>query len=172
MKNNLIEKSVRTAEPISGKIDYDIDGRLVGNWFLEGTNSYAGSNPEQYWKGHLSFVYDYIDPERIVISIGGYGGEDSKQFGVKMNSPEPANVEIKDGLVKYELVGYDYITKNGNPWDRISLAKGLKTVSNEMVQGVVLVQIIEKRKIKFEAFPGKTASQINGFTENAKIYER
>ena len=24
-------------QPISGKIDYDIDGKLVGNWFQEGT---------------------------------------------------------------------------------------------------------------------------------------
>ena len=176
VRSKLIKKSIRTAEPISGKIDYDIDGRLVGNWFLEGTNGYAGAvteiGGEGHWLGHLSIVYDYIDPERVVISIGGYGGEDSKQFGVKGNSPNPADVSIRDGLIKYELIEYDYIAPNGDYWDRISLVKGLKTVSRENVHGVVLVQMIEDRKIKFEAFPEKTASQVNGFTENAKIYER
>lgn len=176
VRSRLIEKSVRTAEPISGKIDYDIDGKLVGNWFKEGTNGYAGAvtehGQEGYWLGHLSIVYDYIDPNRIVFSIGNYNGENSKQFSVKGNSPNPAEAGIEDGLIEYELVEYDYITPNGNSWDRKSLAKNMKTISNEAVQGVVLVQLIEKRKIKFEAFPGKTASQVNEFTENAKIYER
>lgn len=172
--SKLIEKSIRTAEPISGKIDYDIDGKLVGNWFLEGTNGYAGesTSKEKYWLGHLSFVYDAYDPERIIISIGNYNREDSRQFAVKGNTPNPANVGVEDSLIKYELVQYDYIDSHGKSWDRISLVKGLKTISREDVEGVVLVQMIENRKIKFEAFPGKTASQVNGFTENAKMYER
>ncbi len=171
IKSKLIEKSIRTAEPISGKIDYDIYGKLVGNWFLEGTNGYAGKKPEQYWEGDLSFVYDYIDPERIVISIAGYDGEISQQFGVKGNDPDPAKISVEEGLVKYELISYDYIT-NGNSWDRKSLAKNLKTVPSENVMGVILVQLIDDRKIKFEAFPGKTAPQAKGFTSNMKIYER
>ncbi len=174
IRSQLIEKSLRTVEPLSGKIDYDIDGKLAGNWFLEGTNGYAGdsTSKEKYWIGHLSFVYDAYDPQRIVLSIAGYRGEDSKQFGVKGNSPAPAEVGIEQGLVKYELVEYDYVTSDGLPWDRVSLAKVSKTVSNEVVEGVVLVQMIENRKIKFEAFPGKIASQVNGFTDNAYVYER
>lgn len=176
VKSKLIDKSIRTAEPISGKIDYDIDGKLVGNWFLEGTNGYGGNVTKTgdvgYASGHLSFVYDYIDPERIAISIAGYEGEESKQFGVKENSPDPADIGIENGLIKYELITYDYIKPDGSPWDRISLAKNIKTRSNEMVHGVLLVQMIDSRKIKFETFPRKTASQINEFTQNAKIYER
>ena len=176
VKSKLIEKSIRTAEPISGKIDYDIDGKLVGNWFLEGTNGYAGAVTEigaaGYWNGHLSIVYDYIDPERVVLSIAGYGGQESMQFGVKGNAPDPAIVGIETGLVKYELVDYSHVSSSGEGWDAKSLVKDLKTTSNEIVRGIVLVQMIETRKIKFETFPGKTASQVSGFTENAKIYER
>ena len=174
IRSKLIEKSVRTAEPISGKIDYDIDGRLVGNWFLEGTDGYAGDSTsfERYWLGHLSIVYDAYDPARIVISIAGYEDRDSRQFGVKGNSPDPADVGIGNGLIKYELVDYYHITSGGGSWDAISPVKISKTASNEIVQGIVLVQMIETRKIKFEAFPGKTASQVSGFTENANIYER
>ncbi len=173
IRSRLIEKSLRTAEPISGKIDYDIDGRLVGNWFLEGTEGYGGGGAqENYWTSHLSIVYDAYDPQRIVFSIGNYDGKDSEQFAVKGNAPDPANVKIEDGLVKYELVQYDWFTPGGNPWDRKSLAKGLKTVSNENTLGIVLAQMIEDRKIKFESFPGKTASQVSGFTSTARIYER
>ena len=177
VKSKLIERSIRTVEPISGKIDYDIDGKLVGNWFLEGTNGYAGAVTEvgrsKSWLGHLSFAYDYIDPGRIVISIVGYGEGDSNQFGVKGNSPDPAGVSIESGLIKYELVDYDYIASNGSRWDRISFAKGLKTVGMENTQGVVLVQMLGGgRKIKFETFPGKTASEAGGFTGAARIYER
>ncbi len=38
----ILSKYVRTAEPRSGKIDYDIDGKLIGNWFEEGTYGYGG----------------------------------------------------------------------------------------------------------------------------------
>ncbi len=174
VRSQLIAKNPRTAEPISGKIDYDIDGKLVGNWFLEGTNGYSGNNPDpsKYWTGHLSFVYDYIDPERVVISIAGYGGQDSKQFGLRGNVPDPADVDVGSGLVEYELVDYEYVTPDGKVWDMSSVVNGLKTRSNEMVSGVVLVQMTGNRKIKFEAFPGKIASEVDGFTANAKIYER
>ncbi|MCH8908147.1 MAG: hypothetical protein IH840_13745 [Candidatus Heimdallarchaeota archaeon] len=32
----MLEKNPRTVEPFGGKIDYDIDGRLIGNWYLQG----------------------------------------------------------------------------------------------------------------------------------------
>jgi hypothetical protein len=176
VRSKLIQRSIRTAEPISGKIDYDRDGKLVGSWFLEGTNTYAGAVKEiggpGHWLGHLSIVYDYVDPKRIAISIGGYGGEDSKQFGVKGNAPDPADVDKEDGVITYELIEYDYIAQNGSYWDRTSFAKDLKTVERENVLGVVLVQVLEGRKIKFETFPGKTASEAAGFTNAAKMYER
>ncbi len=173
IKSKLIEKSIRTTEPISGKIDYDIDGKLVGNWFLEGTNGYGGnSSSEEYWLGHLSIAYDYIDPQRIVISLQGYEAQDSRQFGIKENAPDPAQVSVESGLIKYELVDYEYIAPDGKPWDRKSPVKGLKTTSNELVHGVVLIQMIKQRKIKIEVFPEKTASEVTGFTPNAKIYER
>jgi len=39
-------------------------------------------------------------------------------------------------------------------------------------QGVVLAQVLPNRKLKFEAFPGKTDAEVNGFTGAAKTYER
>jgi hypothetical protein len=171
VKSQLIAKSLRTAEPISGKIDYDIDGRLVGNWFLKGTNGYAGADRRGYWKGHMAIAYDALDPGRIVISIGGYDGQDSRQFGVKGNTPDPATVGVGD-LIAYELVQYDFFDSEGNYWDRKSLVKGITTKNYDIIQGVALFELVEGRKLKMETFPGKAAKEVAGFTENFKVYER
>ncbi|MFC1944114.1 hypothetical protein ACFLX5_01230 [Chloroflexota bacterium] len=35
-------KNIRQVEPPGGKIDHDVYGRLIGNWFVKGTNGYQG----------------------------------------------------------------------------------------------------------------------------------
>jgi len=174
VKSQIIAISLRSVEPISGKIDYDIDGKLVGNWFLEGTGGYAGggTGTERYWLGHLAIAYDAYDPTRIVFSIGNYEGKDSEQFGVKNNAPDPAAIGIKDGMIKYELVDFGYVTSDGKDWDRTTFAEGITGIGYDSVRGVVLVEMVDSRKIKFEVFPGKTAGQVSGFTDNSKIYKR
>ncbi len=171
VKEQIVAKLLRTKEPLGGKIDYDIDGRLVGNWFKEGwKNRKDMFGLANFELNALVIAYDYIDPEHIIISMADYNGE-QVIYAVKSNSPDPADVGISTGPVKYELVGWDYFNDN-KKWDRKSLVKGLKIENNDKVEGTLLVQLIEKRKLKVEAFPEKTASQVNGFTSNAKIYER
>ncbi len=166
----LVEKNIRTALPLGGKIDYDIDGRLVGNWFVEGSGGYPASYVPDVWKNHLSFVYDHVDPAHVIVSIGNYGG-DAKQAAVKGNSPDPKDVSVSTGPVKYELVGIDYVLEDGQSWDRMSVAKNLRVSDSGMVEGTVLVQMTSDRKIKFEVFPGKTAGEVSGFL-NPIVYER
>jgi len=170
IKSQLIEKCLRTAEPEGGKIDYDIDGRLIGSWFKENTNGYAGLAQDNYWVGHLSVVYNSIDPEHIIVSLGSYNNQ-ARQFGVKSNSPDPADVSVATGQILYELVDYDYYDGDMR-WDRESLVKGLKLRNSDFVQGVVLFQLIEDRKLKVEIFPDTTAAGVGTFTENAMIYVR
>jgi len=170
IKNELVEKCLRSQDPVGGKICYDADGRLVGNWFEEGTNGYGGVDPDRYWAGHLSIVYDSIDPDAIAVSIGTFV-DTAKQFSVKGNGPDPANISVDDGLIIYELVDYEYV-KNDSIWDRNSLIKGLKVRNSEYVQGVIILQLIEDRRLKVEIFPGKTANELNGFTDNFKFYVR
>ena len=170
IKGQLVEKCLRTQDPIGGKICYDIDGRLVGTWFEENTNGYAGVNRDRYWANHLSIVYDSIDPDAIIVSIGTFV-DTAEQFGVKGNGPDPANVSVDEGLIIYELVDFEYY-KNDTSWNRTSLEKGLKVRNSEYAQGVILLQLMEDRKLKVEIFPGQTADEIDSFTENAIIYER
>lgn len=173
VRSQLLALNPRQVEPKEGKIDYDIDGKLVGTWFKEGNNGFGetgGADPTP-WRAHLSFVYDSIDPSVLTISIGDYGGK-SAQFGVRGNSPDPKTVDVKTGLHKYELTFIEYYRSSGENWDRMHIFTDIKARPQSYVQGVALVQMLDTRKIKFEAFPGKTAEEVDGFTSSAFIYER
>jgi len=175
IRTQLLDRNIRQKEPRGGKIDYDIDGKLVGNWFEENSNGYEGKKEYQrgqgYWKTHLSFAYDGLDPELIIVSMGDYNGE-AQQFAVKGNTPDPKDVDKTTGMVKYELVSFDYFTEEDKLWGRQTFAKIKKAYGNEHIDGTVLVQMLDDRKIKFESFPGKKASEVSGFTEKAKMYTR
>jgi len=176
LRSQLIAKSVRTVAPMGGKIDYDIDGKLVGNWFREGSGGYFGNTTDRgatgrYWDSHLSVVYDPIDPAKITISTGNFNGA-SAQFAVLGNLPNPKDVDEKSAIVKYELTGFDYQTSSGSTWDEKSFDKNLKFKPGTQVRGVVLLQVLPAQKLKVEFFPNQAASQVSGFTPKSQIYER
>lgn len=160
LRSQLLAKNIRTSQPRTGKVDYDEEGKLVGNWFREGSGGFNGlpgkeRKPEyRYWDGHLAIVYDYVYPTQIKFSIGNFEGK-AAQFTVKGNSPDPAAVGIDSGQIKYELQSTVSQRSPGG-----SLA------------GTVLLQLIEPTKLKLEIFPEKTADQVSGFTAKASIYER
>lgn len=161
VKTALLKLNPRTAAPRGGKIDFDVDGRLVGGWFKQGTNGYSGTrDPRGYWMGHLAIVRHYIDTDTIIISIGDFDGRPG-QFGVKGNGPDPAGVSKNNGAVKYELIVLA----------RPSASKPLDG-ADQRVQGVLLAQVLDDRKLKVEVFPGQSADQVTGFTRAAAIYER
>lgn|SRR3989338_9185428 len=169
VRNKLLAKNLRKVPPFGGKIDYDIEGRIVGNWFVEGTGGYRGLGNWDYWETHLSIVYDGLDPEHIVISIGKFE-ERGEQFGVEGNAPDPKDVGVGT-LVKYELMPYDYYSGNAK-WDGVNYAENIKARNTEEIRGTALFELTEARKLKAEFFVGKKANEVNGFTTNAKIYER
>ncbi|PIS07726.1 hypothetical protein COT78_02030 [Candidatus Berkelbacteria bacterium CG10_big_fil_rev_8_21_14_0_10_43_13] len=171
LKTKVLSKYLRTTEPRSGKIDYDIDGKLVGTWFLQGTNGYKGVNQSNYWVGHLSVAYDYLDPASIVISTGDYGGE-AMQFGVSGNTPDPASVDVTSGMIKYELVQQDWADSSGQKWDRSKLTPGIRAKNPTGVLGVALFQLQSDGTLKAEFFPSKTGAQVSSFDNNAEIFER
>ncbi|OGY55513.1 MAG: hypothetical protein A2912_05820 [Candidatus Buchananbacteria bacterium RIFCSPLOWO2_01_FULL_40_23b] len=175
LRTELLARNVRQAQPRGGKIDYDIDGKLVGNWFEEWTNAYFGKKEFNrllgYWQTHAAFAYDALDPSLVVVSLGDFGGE-ARQFAVKGNSPNPATVGVGSGVVTYELVKYDYKTESGENWDRWHFAKIGKAYAGNEVQGVVLVEMVDNRKMKMEWFVGGSASTVKGFSGKEKVYVR
>ena len=203
LKNALRKKSLRTAAPVGGKIDFDIDGRLVGNWFLDGTRDYfasglaeagesawaeilgmdpgncktplwdndlrrdIGYTPCAYFRGHAVFAYEYRDPDIVMVSLGlhydGYGGAQAPWI-VLNNGPDPAQVSIDTGQVKYELV-----ESNASTGD---LARQEPPSGNDVPIGTLLVEMLDARSIKVELFIGMRADTVDGFTELARIYRR
>jgi hypothetical protein len=161
LRSQLLALNPRKVKPYGGRIDFDVDGRLVGNWFRENTNGYAGAQGDsRYWSGHLSFVYHHVDTSRVVVSLGDFNGR-SRQFFVKGNVPNPAAVSVTTGPVKYELVQM-HLGQTGQVYH----------LDTTKVQGVILVQLAENRKLKVETFADRTADAIPGFTSAAWTYER
>lgn len=164
LRSELLRLNVRKSPPYFGKIDYDINGRIVGNWFLEGSGGYAGrrDDPRGYWMGHLALAYHHIQPHLIVISIGDVDGR-PRQFAVEGNAPDPASVTAANGRVAYELIS---ISINGRG-EKVELPEQMRGV-----QGTLLVQLLEERRLWVEVFPGLRASQVDGFTDLARTYVR
>ncbi|GEM_PF-1776022 len=161
IKGDLLKLNPRTAQPRGGKIDFDIEGRLAGNWFKEGTGGYPGTrDPRGYWLGHLAIVRHHLDTDKIIISIGDFDGR-PRQFGVKGNGPDPAQVSKENGVVKYELINMA-MPSSPRPFEG----------ADGQVVGVVLLQVLDGRKLTVETFPGKTANEVAGFTKAALTYER
>lgn len=172
LKKIMLSKYIRTTEPISGKVDYDIDGKLIGSWFLEGTGEKTGGESLKYWAGHLAIAPEYIDPSVYLISVGDFTGEE-KQFSISRNSPDPKNVGVETGMIKYNLLPWTYQESDGTPWDWRKFTRGVRIVNDGYQSlGCVVVQMLETRKLKFEGFKGKSCDSISGFTNAAKIYER
>lgn len=170
IRKELEQLSLRSVEPLAGRFAYDIDGRLVGNWFLEGTNGYGGNDQDRYWGGHLSFAYDHLDPSMIVISIGTFDGR-SRQFAVLGNSPHPAEVSVESGLTVYDLVEWDYAV-DGQRWDRVTHAANIEAVPGDRVVGVVAVQLVADRELRVEVIPASTSSDYSGFGLNTATFSR
>ena len=178
LRSQLLAFDVRAAEPRGGRIDYDIDERLIGNWFVEGTNGYEGLGFGQSQDGrpyswtHLAIVPDAIDPTTYTISIGSLLPNENNQFGILGNAPDPAEVSVQTGLVVYELVQIDWAQANGQQWDRMHFASGVHRRDGSQVSGTVLMQLLDNRRLQVEVFIGKQASQVTAFTNEAVIYER
>lgn len=170
LQNQMLALNPRTAEPRSGKIDYDQKGKLIGNWFKKGTNGYAGSenmqgygqNGKGYWSGHLSIAPDVIYPDITNLSFGDYQGR-AKQFTFKSGSVDPADVDASSGMIKIEYVQY------ANPNPGSSQAPAV----SDTVLGTILVQLIDGGDtLRLEAFDGKSADQVSDFTDQAAEFVR
>ncbi|TSC65653.1 MAG: Uncharacterized protein CEO22_396, partial [Candidatus Berkelbacteria bacterium Gr01-1014_85] len=107
-------------------------------------------------------------------SIGNFKGE-AKQFGVNGNSPDPKTINQASGLVKYELVNYEYFDQStGRSW-RTSDGPVSQPAAKNLPQttaGVALVQLISDRQLKLEIFTDQSTDSVTQFTDKAQLYER
>ncbi len=173
LKAQLEAKSLRTVAPLGGKIDWDEPGKLIGNWFREGSGGYsgqAGNGGGRYWDGHLSIAPDFIDGKTPVVSIGNWEGK-AQQFAAK-GSFDPRTVTASSGPVKVELTQLSYNRPDGSPWFGGSAIKGMKVSTSGSAAGTIMFEVQPGEKLKVETFIGKTAGQVSGFSAAAKMYAR
>ena len=147
VREQLLAKNTRTAESRGGRIDFDIDGALSGNWFLNGTPVTREASSYLYGEAQLAFVYDMWDPTKIRPVCGGGWKPAPFCCLVSGNAPDPAAVTRESGFIKYQTI---------------------HAGSND----VVAVQLIEPRKFKVEIFANTASASVSAFTENFKIYVR
>lgn len=155
LRTQMLASAARALPPRGGKIDYDVAGRIVGNWFLPGTTAF------HQWSRQLAIVYDHIQGDRIFIADGspmndvpgsqGPGAPDI--YWVNGNAPRPENIGVADGIVQYTLI-----------------SPGLAPDASKPVLGVMLVQMLGVGSIRLEVFKGVT--QATAFTTAAKDYQR
>jgi hypothetical protein len=170
----ILAKDARTAEPRAGRIDYDQDGRLVGNWFVNGTNGYAGVDGSTTpYATHASFAPDATTPDHLLVSLGDYGGQ-ARQFAVVGNAPDFANVTVASGLVKYALVDWTYVNTTTDASYAQDPPPGVAfTWHNEAVpRGTLLVQLVAPRDARIEAFPDAAPDTVTAFDAGARDYVR
>lgn len=170
----VISRDPRTVPPIAGRIDYDIDGKLIGNWFVVGSGGYSTKNgppAQDYYKNHLSIVPNVYDPSVFIFSLGDFGGQ-PLQFVAAGNTPDPANVGVETGLTKYYLSKYMYIKPDGSRWDNMTMTLNPKPVAFGGNEGCLLVQLTAARILKAESFPKMACLAVSAFSSSAKSYER
>ena len=173
LQRKMAALSLRDQKPYGGKIDYDIEGRLIGMWFKEGTNGYAGAGPNRfaYHQGHLAIAPHHLDPSYTVVSFGTFGKDTSgRQFGIRGKNLDPAAVGVHR-KVKWELVNTRFYV-NGKRWDRNSPAKGIEARQGSTSYGTVVMELIEPGKLKMEVFVGKKANKVSGFSGNEEFFVR
>ncbi len=149
LRDSLYATVQRNSVDKDGKIDFDIPGKLVGDWFLKGLPVSQSADPSAWPKG-LAFVYDMTNPTAIRICIGGilsmWG-----LYAVDSTALDPASVSVTSGPVAYRLY---------NPYD-----------SSFPSLGLMMVQMMSDDTIKVETFPKLNASSAP-FDSAASIYAR
>jgi len=175
LKTLMLSLNPRKAQPVSGKIDYDIDGTLSGNWFIKGQGGYTGNNQDNQngWKSQLAIAPNNYDPTLWEISSGAWG-ENGGQFAITSTAPKPDSINVSNELVKYELSQVQLLA-DGKPINNERTINGRQTITAKaggQSMGCMLVQLTAQRELKAEGFPGQSCANINSFDSNVKIYER
>ncbi len=145
LRSQLYAKVQRLGPDLDGKIDYDIPGRLSGNWFT------SDSIP-------LLFVYDSYDPARVVIAVSG-GLLRNGIYSIAATDPLPRDVSVASGTIRYTLASYPGQPGSIPP----AVPSGVPTAR-------LLVEMLDDQRIRAEMFD--VSATAVAFTGNATVFVR
>jgi hypothetical protein len=150
LKSQLYALVDREGTDKDGRIDIDIPGKLVGNWFLDGSVFYM-DGPDG-WDKELSFAFDIQHPSVVLVSIGGTLSMVGK-WTIQNGAPLPSQVSVANGKVAYQLYS----------------AGGIAADATQ--RALMIVQMMDEKHIKVEVFADSKAADA-AFDANAKTYAR
>ena len=175
LRSVMEDKSLRIISPRGGFFDYDIEGTLQGNWYIEGT-SYAGTEGKKdsfgaYYKTHAALIPDNLDPSQLRVSIGDdfRDKEMGVNYGVTLPAPSFDSVTTESGIVMYELRELTPCDGSGHT------AKGRSksiVCNKDFATGTALLQLNDAGTMKLEVFFDTPISSDLAFTNKARIYTR
>lgn len=184
VRERLLAVNLRQVPPLGGKIDHDLPGTPMGNWFVEGTNGYQGVvstegpvAPQQsvgYWNTHLAIAPDAIDPD-VLMALHGTVSNNGGPFAISAASPDPRKVTLDSGPVKLVLVSWFYQGSDGEHWfgQPAPMDAGIRVQRLEdQILGILLLQMLEADRLQAEFFIDHSSDEVQGFTEAAQIFER
>lgn len=177
----------KTSSPRVGKIDHDIAGTASGNWFLAGTNGYAGRLNSDYenasamlgsgavpgkndysWS-HLAIAPHQVDTKAWVFSSGWWsdpkGDADQAALVVASGQVAPDKLTAASGMVVYKLAQLSYAPPAGvatNPPGSMAPWPVGYTVVTGRDRGVVALQVNADGSLSLEL--NTSLSSISGFT--------
>jgi hypothetical protein len=151
LQAQLYRKTHRIQPECDGRVNYDIAGRLSGNWYVvppTATVNYQGALT-------LSFAGDTYDPSQPVLSVpfGWKSGIEGGVASIDPGDPLPSAVSPASGPVVYTLT---------------SARTNLPAVGGPL--GYLLVQMLDDTRIKAEPFG--VNDYPTGFTAKAFVFYR
>jgi hypothetical protein len=189
----------KTSSPRVGKIDYDIAGTASGNWFLAGTNGYAGRLNSDYenatamlgggsvpgkndysWS-HLAIAPHQVDTKAWVFSSGWWkdpkGDADQAVLVVGSGQVAPDKLTSASGMVVYKLAQLSYTPPAGvtpnPPGSMAPWPVGYTVVTGDVGRGVVALQVNADGSLSLELNTTLTdPASLTAFTAAKRIYNR
>ena len=188
----------KTSSPRVGKIDHDIAGTASGNWFLAGTNGYAGRLNSDYenaattigsgsvpgkndysWS-HLAIAPHQVDTKAWVFSSGWWkdpnGDADQAALVVAPGQVAPDKLTASSGMVVYKLAQLSYTPPSGvaaNPPGSMAPWPVGYTVITGSEKGVVALQVNTDGTLSVELNTSITSiSGFTAFTAAKRTYNR
>lgn len=154
LRSQLYAKVQRAGGDLDGRVNFDVDGTLSGNWFAEGLAVAASTtNDISVGTRQLAFARDVRFPDRQRVSIGGFNV--TGLYGVPPDAPDFTAVTPASGLVVYRLL------ETGEPGGPAGTRQ----------QGLLLTQLLDTRRLRVEVVPDALAASA-AFTSAAALYIR
>jgi hypothetical protein len=188
----------RITAPRIGKIDYDIAGSAVGNWFLSGTNGYGGRFTSEYenansgitggnvpgknyysWS-HLAVAPHQVDTNAWIFSSGWWvdarGDADQAVMQIPTGKITPDKLNASSGIVVYALSKLSYTPPAGvapNPPGSGAPWPIGYTAASGSSMGIVALQVNADGSLSVEINTSVSdPSAFTGFTSAKRIYTR